>query len=139
MQETYPSTPPVWFADAEDLRVTNAVQLLSNTTGLDNHVSRILREISFANHRSRSVVLFQILNQVYILIKELCQSFQVEVPLNLDSLRLGVSKQFCLISEKQNNMKSADSDDDDEDEDEDLEEDIPLATEDNETAKDKVN
>lgn len=38
-QETYPSTPPVWFADTEDLRVTNAVQLLTNTTGIDNHVS----------------------------------------------------------------------------------------------------
>lgn len=37
-QETYPSSPPVWFADAEEPIVTNAIQLLSNTTGIDNHV-----------------------------------------------------------------------------------------------------
>lgn len=37
-QETYPNTPPVWFADSEDPIVTNAVQILSNTQGRDNHV-----------------------------------------------------------------------------------------------------
>lgn len=39
LKETYPSTPPVWFADSEDTSVTNAVQILSNTSGRDNHVS----------------------------------------------------------------------------------------------------
>jgi ubiquitin-conjugating enzyme E2 Q len=38
LQETYPSTPPVWFADVEDPLITNAVQILSNTSGSDNHV-----------------------------------------------------------------------------------------------------
>lgn len=37
-QETYPSTPPVWFAESEDPVVTTAVQILSNTQGRDNHV-----------------------------------------------------------------------------------------------------
>ena len=37
-QETYPSTPPVWFADVEDPSITNAVQILSNTSGRENHV-----------------------------------------------------------------------------------------------------
>lgn len=37
-QETYPTTPPVWFAESEDPIVTNAVQILTNTQGRDNHV-----------------------------------------------------------------------------------------------------
>lgn len=37
-QETYPSSPPVWFAESEETSVTNAVQILSNTNGRDNHV-----------------------------------------------------------------------------------------------------
>uniref|UniRef100_A0A182MKS6 UBC core domain-containing protein n=2 Tax=Cellia TaxID=44534 RepID=A0A182MKS6_9DIPT len=36
--ETYPSTPPVWFAESEDTSISNAVQILTNTNGLDNHV-----------------------------------------------------------------------------------------------------
>lgn len=38
LQETYPSTPPVWFAESEETSITNAVQILSNTSGRDNHV-----------------------------------------------------------------------------------------------------
>lgn len=38
LQETYPHTPPVWFAESEETNITNAIQLLSNTSGLDNHV-----------------------------------------------------------------------------------------------------
>lgn len=30
--------PPVWFAETEETSVTNAVQILSNTSGRDNHV-----------------------------------------------------------------------------------------------------
>lgn len=37
-KETYPNTPPVWFAESEDPIVTNAVQILSHTQGRDNHV-----------------------------------------------------------------------------------------------------
>ncbi|XP_076067261.1 ubiquitin-conjugating enzyme E2 Q2 isoform X3 [Oratosquilla oratoria] len=35
--ETYPHSPPVWFAETEDTNVTNAIEQLSNTTGRDNH------------------------------------------------------------------------------------------------------
>ncbi|VVC91589.1 ubiquitin-conjugating enzyme E2 Q2 [Leptidea sinapis] len=64
--ETYPTTPPVWFADSEDLIVTNAVQILSNTQGRDNHV----------------------INQVGILLRELCKLHGVPEPPDLDSLSL---------------------------------------------------
>lgn len=66
--ETYPSTPPVWFADSEETSVTNAVQILSNTTGRDNHV----------------------MNQVGILVKELCRLHSVSEPAELDRLSLGL-------------------------------------------------
>lgn len=38
LQETYPSTPPVWFAESEETSITNAVQILSTTEGQNNHV-----------------------------------------------------------------------------------------------------
>ena len=41
-QETYPHSPPVWFAETEDTNVTNAIERLSNTVGKDNHVSIII-------------------------------------------------------------------------------------------------
>ncbi|XP_017782523.1 PREDICTED: ubiquitin-conjugating enzyme E2 Q2 [Nicrophorus vespilloides] len=56
--ETYPSVPPVWFADSEETSITNAVQILSNTEGLDNHV----------------------LHQVAILLRELCRLHAVPEP-----------------------------------------------------------
>ncbi|CAG9805712.1 unnamed protein product [Chironomus riparius] len=56
--ETYPSTPPVWFADIEEPIITNAIQLLSNTSGLDNHV----------------------INQARILLGELCTIHACPLP-----------------------------------------------------------
>lgn len=44
--------PPVWFADSEDSSITGAVERLSTTSGLDNHV----------------------INQVAILVKALCKA-----------------------------------------------------------------
>lgn len=64
--ETYPSVPPVWFADSEETSITNAVQILSNTEGLENHV----------------------LHQVAILLRELCRLHAVPEPPELDRLRL---------------------------------------------------
>lgn len=64
--ETYPAVPPVWFADSEETSITNAVQILSNTEGLDNHV----------------------LHQVIILLKELCRLHAVTEPPDLDRLRI---------------------------------------------------
>lgn len=40
-QETYPGTPPVWFADTDDCKVTNAIEKLGQTTGHNNHVSTV--------------------------------------------------------------------------------------------------
>ncbi|XP_055902989.1 ubiquitin-conjugating enzyme E2 Q2 [Eupeodes corollae] len=64
--ETYPSSPPVWFAESEETSVTNAVQILSNTNGRDNHV----------------------INQVGILLRELCRLHNVPLPPDLDNLTI---------------------------------------------------
>lgn len=64
--ETYPSTPPVWFAESEETSVTNAVQILSNTNGPNNHV----------------------INQVDILLRELCKLHTVPLPPDLDKLTM---------------------------------------------------
>lgn len=82
-----------------------------------------------------SFLFSQIINQVILLLKELCRIYQVEEPTNLDSLRLGLSQQFCLMNNKQNSRIA--DDDDDEDSDDDLDEDIPLATEETENANNK--
>lgn len=65
-KETYPGTPPVWFADSEETSVTNAVQILSNTEGRDNHV----------------------IHQVAILLRELCRLHAVPEPPDIDTLTL---------------------------------------------------
>ncbi|XP_063216242.1 ubiquitin-conjugating enzyme E2 Q2 isoform X2 [Bacillus rossius redtenbacheri] len=62
--ETYPSTPPVWFAESEETSVTNAVQVLSNTSGRDNHV----------------------VSQVSILVRELCRLHGLPEPADLGRL-----------------------------------------------------
>lgn len=50
-----------------------------------------------------------------------------------------MSQQFCLLEKARNNKMVDDDEDDDSEDDEDLEEDIPLATEDNDiTNKNKV-
>lgn len=74
-QETYPSTPPVWFAESEETSVTNAVQILSNTLGRDNHV----------------------INQVEILLRELCRLHTVSLPPDLDALTLSMQLPADLL------------------------------------------
>lgn len=69
LQETYPSTPPVWFAESEETSITNAVQVLSNTEGRDNHV----------------------IQQVAILLRELCRLHSVPEPPDIDRLTLPTS------------------------------------------------
>ncbi|XP_029173843.1 ubiquitin-conjugating enzyme E2 Q2 [Nylanderia fulva] len=104
--ETYPSTPPVWFAESEETSVTNAVQILSNTTGRDNHV----------------------INQVGILLKELCRLHSLPEPPDverlrtaLDPLRLGGPNE--AVAQR---MDAEDIDDIDEDEESETEEDLHL-------------
>jgi ubiquitin-conjugating enzyme E2 Q len=55
----------VWFADSDDLTVTGSVEMLSNTSGLDNHV----------------------ISQVGILVKQLCKAQSLPEPtLDLENL-----------------------------------------------------
>nr|CAG4636277.1 EOG090X0867 [Eubosmina coregoni] len=70
--ETYPSTPPVWFADVEDPLITNAVQILSNTSGSENHI----------------------LEQVRLLVQELCRLHDLPEPPDLELLTLTHSVPF---------------------------------------------
>ncbi|PBC26451.1 Ubiquitin-conjugating enzyme E2 Q2 [Apis cerana cerana] len=106
LQETYPSTPPVWFAESEETSVTNAVQILSTTTGRDNHV----------------------INQVGILLKELCRLHSLPEPPDverlrtaLDPLRLGGSNEATA-----QRMEAEDAEDIEDDEESDAEEDLHL-------------
>lgn len=109
--ETYPSTPPVWFAESEETSVINAVQILSNTTGYENHV----------------------ICQVHILLRELCKLHNVPEPPDLD--RLLSMRNFPSIppptlaranqkvsSEDEDEGMAEDEEDDEEEEDEDNEE-----------------
>lgn len=75
LQETYPSTPPVWFAESEETSVTNAVQILSNTTGRDNHV----------------------INQVGILLKELCRLHSLPEPPDVERLRTALDRSIWKL------------------------------------------
>ncbi|XP_014209896.1 ubiquitin-conjugating enzyme E2 Q2 [Copidosoma floridanum] len=104
--ETYPSTPPVWFAESEETSVTNAVQILSNTTGLDNHV----------------------INQVGILLKELCRLHSLPEPPDVDRLRTAFDPVRLNASANAvaQRMESDDADDLDEDDESEAEEDLHL-------------
>lgn len=93
--ETYPAVPPVWFADSEETSITNAVQILSNTEGLDNHV----------------------LHQVIILLKELCRLHAVTEPPDLDRLRIPDQQTLDRISIEPMEDEGLDSDADAQDSD----------------------
>lgn len=100
--ETYPTTPPVWFADSEETSVTNAVQILSNTSGRDNHV----------------------MNQVGILVRELCRLHSVSEPVELERLSLGLWS--LSMPHNHHQQESVEMDDDEDDEDNDDDEDLHL-------------
>uniref|UniRef100_A0A8D8PNN4 Ubiquitin-conjugating enzyme E2 25 n=1 Tax=Cacopsylla melanoneura TaxID=428564 RepID=A0A8D8PNN4_9HEMI len=87
--ETYPGSPPVWFAESEETSVINAVQVLSNTTGLENHV----------------------VCQVHILVRELCRLHNVPEPPDLD--RLLQVKAIAPIPPPRASSKLSSQDDDD--------------------------
>lgn len=96
--ETYPSTPPVWFADSEETSVTNAVQILSNTTGRDNHV----------------------MNQVAIVVRELCRLHGVCEPADLDRLSLGLWASGPPTPPSEPPLPAPSDEEDDDDDDDDL-------------------
>ena len=58
LQETYPSTPPVWFSESDNANVTNALTSLSETSGINNHLSY----------------------QVKSLLRQLCTLFSLPLP-----------------------------------------------------------
>ncbi|XP_055699225.1 ubiquitin-conjugating enzyme E2 Q2 isoform X4 [Phlebotomus papatasi] len=111
--ETYPSTPPVWFAESEETSVTNAVQILSNTHGRDNHV----------------------INQVGLLIRELCRLHNCPLPPDLDNLALplqqpnpppAVHSQAQSIDENESDGDDLDDAVGESDQESEAEEDLPL-------------
>ncbi|KAJ8927809.1 hypothetical protein NQ314_019691 [Rhamnusium bicolor] len=124
-KETYPSVPPVWFADSEETSITNAVQILSNTEGLDNHV----------------------LHQVIILLRELCRLHAVPEPPDLDRLQIldpqttnRISSNAMEAMEDEGLDSDADVDigDSDAEEDSDADEDLAMEMEDNRPKADEM-
>ncbi|XP_050443152.1 ubiquitin-conjugating enzyme E2 Q2 isoform X1 [Adelges cooleyi] len=94
--ETYPGTPPVWFADTDDCKVTNAIEKLGQTSGLDNHV----------------------INQVGILISELCRTYCLSEPSELQRLIQMPCNSGASTSTSCSSKLTDEEDDDDEDEEE---------------------
>lgn len=56
--ESYPQSPPVWFSESDDSKITESVSNLGNTSGLDNHL----------------------LYQVRLLLRHLCSRFSLPPP-----------------------------------------------------------
>lgn len=90
--ETYPHTPPVWFSETEEPSITNIVQMLTNTSGRDNHI----------------------LAQVKILVRELCKLHSFAEPAELEKMESASSA--ILLSPP----PSADAPSDDEEDVEDM-------------------
>ena len=98
----------MWFAEYEETSVTNAVQILSNTTDRDNHV----------------------INQVGILVKELCCLHLLREPPDVEQLRTALdpfrlSGSASAVAQK---MLVRDTEEIDEDGDSEAEEDLHLDT-----------
>ncbi|VVC28887.1 Hypothetical protein CINCED_3A024817 [Cinara cedri] len=108
--ETYPGTPPVWFADTDDCKVTIAIEKLGQTTGHNNHV----------------------INQVGILVSELCRSYCLSEPSELQRLIQMPSSSGASTSTSTScsSSKLSDEEDDDDDDEEEVEEYIQLEMED---------
>ncbi|CAG9822611.1 unnamed protein product, partial [Phaedon cochleariae] len=143
--ETYPAVPPVWFADSDETSITNAVQILSNTEGVENHV----------------------LHQVIILLRELCRLHAVPEPPDLDRMQIldpqttnrisrgvvvggGVGGSVAALQQQEEEAmmedEGLDSDNDvvdseeeeDEDDDSDADEDLAMEMEDNRPKADEM-
>ncbi|KAL1453694.1 hypothetical protein WDU94_010014 [Cyamophila willieti] len=118
--ETYPGSPPVWFAESEETSVINAVQILSNTTGIENHV----------------------VCQVHILVRELCRLHNVPEPPDLDRLLqvknapLPPPRSTPVSKSSQDDDGMLDDDDEDEeDNDEEVEDDMHIEMDESDTNK----
>ncbi len=89
-KETYPHTPPVWFADSEDISITGSVERLSQTSGLENHV----------------------ISQIGILVRELCKAQGLPEPTSdLEKLSTAMTAAECSAADSStsnsNSSKSA--------------------------------
>ena len=78
LTETYPNTPPVWFSESEDPKVSEAVSRLASTSGLDNHM----------------------LNQIRLLLTSLCDLFSISSKNTCYcfAVKLGVSSSFSHLT-----------------------------------------
>nr|CAD7437746.1 unnamed protein product [Timema bartmani] len=112
--ETYPSAPPVWFAESEETSVTSAVHALSNTSGRDNH------SVSLCE---------QVLNQVGILLRELCLLHGIPEPPDLALLTMPVPQGCYRVPVDE----ERDMEDEDEEEEDDGEDDLHLDMEEADT------
>jgi len=112
--ETYPQTPPVWFSESEDSKVSDALSQLAATQGLDNHL----------------------LYQVKLLVRHLCTTFSLPVPKDVDSLRVPTTPSADKAGAGREDDSSDESEQGEMDEDE--EEEIPLDMEDVEAVSKKA-
>jgi len=81
--ETYPQTPPVWFADSEDANIANALTPLSETSGLENHL----------------------LHQVKILLRHLCTLFAL--PLSRECFEISCNGGAAALSNSSTTSNAA--------------------------------
>lgn len=109
----------MWFAESEETSVTNAVQILSNTTGRDNHV----------------------IIQVGILLKELCRLHSLPEPPDVERLRTALDPlRLGGAGAVPQRMEAEDTEEVDDDEDSETEEDLHLDMDEGDAnTKSKVN
>jgi len=116
LTETYPNTPPVWFSESEDPKVSEAVSRLASTSGLDNHM----------------------LYQIKLLLTSLCDLFSIPMP-SLENLRVNpAAVQASATNGDADSSDESDHDNMDEEEEEEEEEEIPLDMEDVEAVSKKA-
>lgn len=115
--ESYPQSPPVWFSESDDSKITESVSNLGNTSGLDNHL----------------------LYQVRLLIRHLCSSFSLPPPKE-PHMPPPIPQDQVKPQASYNGDISSDEEDggDMEEEDEDEEEEIPLDLEEIEAVSKKA-
>ncbi|XP_064535431.1 ubiquitin-conjugating enzyme E2 Q2-like [Drosophila montana] len=82
--ETYPSTPPVWFAENDEPSIVQALQILSNTNGQDNHV----------------------IIQVELLLRELCRFHNIAPPSDIDNLTIPLETEQLAVCQEDNDSDS---------------------------------
>lgn len=109
-QETYPSTPPVWFAESEETSITNAVQILSTTEGQNNHVlNQVSMNVSCLCYPDIIPMAVNVMHSLYfhcrkqvnILLRELCRLHNAPLPSELDTLLLPPNADFYKVSVQQ--------------------------------------